>query len=321
MITETQFKERQYAGEADLQPICDLLNLCDEVDKLDEGFAVDDLRTELSSPELDSARDIRLWEDEAGRLVAYGLMWIFKDVEEPNGYLYWRVDPQVRGSGIESSVIEWASERMREVSHEVGKPVRLLSQARDFYTYGREVLEAHGFEIVRYGFKMARNLDEPIPDMDFPNGYTLRTATEDDMEGWVDCFNQSFIDHWNPHPTTVEIHKHWLTHAKYRPELDFIATASDGTIAAFCFCWIDPEDNERKNRKDGWVELLGTRRGHRKIGLGKAILLAGMRKLKDEGMNRAVLGVDAQNPTGALGLYESVGFYPDKKGITYSIDL
>lgn len=46
-----------------------------------------------------------------------------------------------------------------------------------------------------------------------------------------------------------------------------------------------------------------------------------MRKLKAEGMAQAVLGVDAQNPTGALGLYESVGFYPAMKGITYSKDL
>jgi ribosomal protein S18 acetylase RimI-like enzyme len=47
------------------------------------------------------------------------------------------------------------------------------------------------------------------------------------------------------------------------------------------------------------------------------MLLAGMRWLKAQGMDTATLGVDAENPSGALRLYESVGFTVRHKTAMY----
>jgi len=124
----------------------------------------------------------------------------------------------------------------------------------------------------------------------------------------VEMFNQSFIDHWNHHDLTVESYRHWRSDPDYRPELDLIAVATDGTFAAFCYCHINPEDNKRKGRNEGWIGVLGTKRGFRKRGLGRAMLLAGMQRLKAAGVDTARLGVDSENPNGAGQLYESVGF-------------
>ncbi|WP_371357296.1 GNAT family N-acetyltransferase [Hydrocoleum sp. CS-953] len=63
--------------------------------------------------------------------------------------------------------------------------------------------------------------------------------------------------------------------------------------------------------------ILGTRRGFRKRGLGKAMLLSGMQRLRDVGMDKALLGVDAENPSGATRLYESVGFRKVHTNIFY----
>lgn len=68
------------------------------------------------------------------------------------------------------------------------------------------------------------------------------------------------------------------------------------------------ESNRLQGRKYGWIETLGTRRGFRGIGIGRALLLAGMLRLRAEGLDTALLGVDATNPTGATNLYRSVGF-------------
>ncbi|HUP27316.1 MAG TPA: GNAT family N-acetyltransferase, partial [Chloroflexia bacterium] len=166
--------------------------------------------------------------------------------------------------------------------------------------------------------RMVHPLNEEIPEPKFPEGYTLRHKEgAEEAEKWVECFNQSFIDHWNFFPETVEDHVHWLKSPHYRKELDLVAIAPDGSFAAFCFCGIDPEDNKRNNRKDGWIHILGTRRGHRKIGLGTAMLLSGLRKLKEEGMETGKLGVDAENPTGALQLYEANGFTKATTGVSY----
>jgi mycothiol synthase len=322
MITQTMFKARAYAGDKDAQAICDLLNACEAVDKLDETYTAEDLRLEFQSPELDVARDLRLWEDDAGRLVGFGQVWIPKTGETVDGFSYILIHPDIRNAGLEGDVVGWLTERLREAAQERGLPAKLYGRTRDYNAYGRGIFENNGFQIVRYGYRMARSLHEPIPEPQFPEGFTLRHSQGiEDAERWVEMFNQSFIDHWNHHPITVEAHKHWLTDPKYDNRRDLIAVAPDGTFAAFCFCGIDPDDNARNNRKDGWIHILGTRRGYRRIGLGRAMLLAGLRKLKEEGMDTAKLGVDAENPTGALGLYESTGFQKITTSVSYCKDL
>jgi len=322
MTTQTTYAARAYAGEADLQPICDLLNLCDAVDKLDDSYDVDALRLEFTSPDLDPAQDLRLWEDGAGRIVGFGQLWIPQAGEAVDGFLYFRIHPDSRDTALADEIVAWGTARLQRLGGERGLPVKMRSGVREHEIYNSAVLRRHGFSIVRYFFKMARPLDEPIPEPQFPDGFTLQhTAGEADAERWVEMFNQSFIDHWNHHPQTVEGHRHWLTDPNYQPEGDLIAVAPDGTFAAFCFCLINPEDNTRNNRNEGWIDVLGTRRGFRKIGLGRAMLLAGLHRLKDEGMDTAVLGVDAENPTGALRLYESVGFTNVRTSVSYAKEL
>ena len=53
-----------------------------------------------------------------------------------------------------------------------------------------------------------------------------------------------------------------------------------------------------------------TRRPWRKRGLASALIGRSLELLRERGMTSAVLGVDADNPTGALALYERAGFEP-----------
>lgn len=307
MITLTK---RPYAGEGDLQAIADFLNACEAVDKLDEWTSVAELRVEFDTPSVDKGRDIRLWEDAKGQLIGFGQVWIPQQGEVIDGWLWFRVHPSTRGGNVEKQIIRWGEERMREVRQERGVPVKLRASARDRQEEQVFVLESCGFTCDRYFFTMERSLKEPIAEPQFPNGFTLgHREGAQDTEAWVQLYNQSFIDHWNHHPLTVENVNHYLTDPDYRPELDLIALAPDGTFAAFCYCHIHTEDNAHSGRNEGWIAILGTRRGFRRIGLGRAILLAGMHQLKAAGMDMAKLGVDAENPNGALQLYESVGFH------------
>ena len=300
---------RPYAGEDDLPAITELLNHCDAVDRLDDNYAIDDLRLEFADPRLDTARDLCLWEDTDGALLAFGQVWMNSSDDEIEGGLYWRVAPSARGSGIEDEIMAWVSERVLGQAQADSKKARLTCGTRTEYAYGHTLPQRAGMAIVRHYFQMRRPLDQPIEPVVLPAGFTLRhVASEADVVGWVDAFNQSFIDHYNFHPVTLEAHHHWMQHPSYRPEHDLIAVAEDGTIAAFDFCQIDAAENERNSRNDGWIGILGTRRGYRRLGLGRAMLLAGLHHLKAAGVENARLNVDAENPSGALRLYESVGF-------------
>ncbi|HET6313682.1 MAG TPA: GNAT family N-acetyltransferase, partial [Chloroflexia bacterium] len=123
MNTQTRIKSREYAGEADLQPICDLLNFIDKYGDLDDGFAtVADWRTNLSDPETVVARDVRIWEDESGRMVGFGRLWFPRAGEEPvtDAYFFLRVHPEVRDQGLEEEMLEWAEGQVRQVAQERG---------------------------------------------------------------------------------------------------------------------------------------------------------------------------------------------------------
>lgn len=319
-MTNAIITARPYAGETDLQAIADLLNLCDRVDKLDDNYSVEDLRIEFGAPELDAARDLRLWEDDGQLIVFAETHRRAAQAEDTvaDGYLYMRIHPDYRSAELEDEIMAWGEARMREVGRERNLPAELRSGGPVHYTSMLTVLERHGMKPARYFLRMVRDLAEPIAEPQFADGYTLRTiASAEDEERWVDAYNWSFIDHYNFHPHTLESHRHYLTDPNYSRERDLIAVTEDGTIAAFAFCWIDGPGNERNERREGWVNLLGVRRGHRKIGLGRAMLLAAIQKLKADGMAQAKLGVDAENPTGALQLYESVGFHAEQTWVQY----
>ncbi|MCJ7824376.1 MAG: GNAT family N-acetyltransferase, partial [Anaerolineales bacterium] len=71
------------------------------------------------------------------------------------------------------------------------------------------------------------------------------------------------------------------------------------------------------NRKRGYTEFICVRRPWRKQGMATALITSSMKMFKEMGMTEAGLGVDTQNLSGALWLYESLGFRQVKRHSTY----
>jgi ribosomal protein S18 acetylase RimI-like enzyme len=87
----------------------------------------------------------------------------------------------------------------------------------------------------------------------------------------------------------------------YEDERDMVVTAPGGRIAAFCIYWLDPVN------KVGNFEPVGTHPDFQKRGLGKAVLLESLRRMKAHGMETAIVCTDEGNEA-AEKLYEAVGF-------------
>jgi len=313
---------RCYGGESDLTAIADLINTCEEVDRLDEGTSISELQQKFNKPSLDKARDIRLWEDANGKLIGFAQLGIVDLGEVIDGRLSFRVHPDARGGDVEAVAIAWGEVRMREVSVMRSSPVKLRSSVRAEDGDRISVLASCGFKADRYFFRMARSLSGPIPEPQFPQGFALiEFPGEQDAAAWVEMFNQSFIDDWNHHDLTVERFKYNLAKPDYRNDLNLIAVADDSTFVSFCYCQISVEECDRTGRNEGWIAYLGTRRGFRKMGLGRAMLLAGLHRLKAVGVATAILGVDTENSSGALHLYESAGFHNIRDSISYVKDV
>ncbi|WP_413166535.1 GNAT family N-acetyltransferase [Capilliphycus salinus ALCB114379] len=304
--------------DGDLGAIAELFNACETVDQTGIWETVERLEQALNTPSFNRAENLRLWENSEGELVGYGSVWIDPSQDGIDGFLNFRVHPSVRNQGLEEEIISWGENRLKEATKDCNGTVKLYSGARSDRGDVITILQNLGFIAVRYFFRMKRSLAKPIDEPKFPEGFKLRIVEpEKDAMQWVEMFNQTFIDHWNHHDYTVEEFLHDCQHSEYNSDLNLIAIAPDGTFAAFCESRIHAEDNKRNGRNEGWIGVLGTRRGFRQLGLGRAMLLTAMQHLKTKGMDSAILGVDAENPSGALRLYESVGFEKVLTNISY----
>ena len=321
-IVATEILERGCEGESDISAMVELINAVAASDGTDDGTSINELRGDLRAPQMDAQRDARLWFTPDGSLVGVSVLWRPASGDPLDAFVPITVHPAYREQGIDDRIVDWAAARMRFLSAERGVRARLLSGAREDQPAKLATLERLGFERAREFVRMRRALDIPIPEPVLPDGFVLRRlAGADEVPAWVELYNLSFVDHFNHHELTVANRLHWLTEAHYRAEQDLVAVAPDGTLAAFCKCYIDSDENARNGWNAGWISLLGTRRGYRNIGLGRAMLHAGLRQLKHDGVDTALLGVDADSPTGATRLYQAAGFEVVMRRIAFHKDL
>ena len=67
---------------------------------------------------------------------------------------------------------------------------------------------------------------------------------------------------------------------------------------------VDRAENEQYNRQRGYTEDIWVRRPWRRRGLARSLLVQSIQMFAEMGMQETALGVDVQNPHGALRLYE-----------------
>lgn len=308
---------RSYQGETDLETIAQFYNDCEKVDQFGYWISVEDLQQFYSSPGFNPDSDLRLWENNQGQLIAVAAVHRSISNEDPECSLGFRVRPQFRDQTLERDMITWGIKRVREIFPQE-KEIKLRTGCRSHQKKRINLLEDCGFISDRYFFKMQRDLNLPLPQPQLPEGFVVRSVNpQQDAPAWIEMFNQTFIDHWNHHDLTLEQYQHHIKSPDYDPELDLVAITKEGKFASFCEGKIHSYDNQKNGRNEGLIHILGTRRGFRKIGLGRAMLLTGMHRLKAKGMEISLLGVDGQNPSGALKLYESVGFHKRHTAIDY----
>jgi len=173
------------------------------------------------------------------------------------------------------------------------------------------LFEARGYREVRRFYDMAIELDaEPIvPELPAP--LVLEPYREEDARAFHAAMIESFQDHWEWHGTPFD-EWHELRrgqHADADGPLWFVVRDGDELAAVV--------RNETNRGGGGFVGLLGVRRQWRGRGLGKALLYRTFAEFWRRGVPRVSLGVDADSPTGATKLYESVGMEVEAVSAVY----
>ncbi|HEY8989751.1 MAG TPA: GNAT family N-acetyltransferase [Candidatus Limnocylindrales bacterium] len=236
----------------------------------------------------------------------------------PSHHVEGWVRPAYRRRGLGRALLHWAEARAREVALVDGRTgERSLGSWPDEAQAGAVALyESEGYAIVRYGFMMVRDLTEPIPELPLPDGLEVRPVEPVDHRRIWDADVEAFRDHWDPGERTDADFEGWFA----SPELDtgLWRVAWDGDeVAGSVMNFIYPAENETLGQQRGWLDHVSVRRPWRRRGLASALIAASMRALRDVGMTEAALGVDAENPSGALGVYENLGFRRTRTGVAY----
>ena len=167
----------------------------------------------------------------------------------------------------------------------------------------RELFAARGYSIVRAFYDMEIELGESIEPPAWPSGVATRNARPGDEHTFYRVQEEAFTDHWGHHPRPYEEWAHIYGGIRpFDPELWLLAE-ENGEPVGVAICERGIEGDEHT----GWIHVLAVRRPWRGRGLGSALLRASFAALAGAGLRRAMLGVDAENTTGAVRLYERAG--------------
>jgi ribosomal protein S18 acetylase RimI-like enzyme len=175
------------------------------------------------------------------------------------------------------------------------------------------VLEERGYAPVRHSFRMLIDLGgEPVIPV-WPDGIAVRTAGPGEERAVYDAYVEAFTDHWD---FVAEPFDRWLHNQAESPlarkDLWFVAADGD-EVAGVCLC----AAHESGDPEYGWIGILGVRPRWRRRGLGEALLRHAFGAFAAEGATRVGLGVDGENTTGAVRLYERAGMRVVRRYDTY----
>lgn len=231
------------------------------------------------------------------------------------------VRPDCRTPMMQEFALEWWEARCRQrfASKDDGFPRLLWRDAYDWQEDKIAFLEAHGYEPMRYYDELLADLSDPIMDRAVPEGHSIVSWESAPLADSHSVHNEAFADHWGSQPMSAEA---WaqVVDEFLLPSASFVVYDGEMPVA-YLMAAAYPHDFDDKGRREAWVEGLGTLRSHRRKGIGSALVTRAMQEFASLGMEFAVLGVDSENPTGAYGVYEALGFAPDRRSIAYIKDV
>jgi len=272
------------------------------------------------TPGFEPTRDALVLEDAAGIAAAVNVDAQVRDDKVVHWIEGW-VRQDRRRKGIGRALLAWAE------GHSANRVRRGESPApTHFQVVGFGVLESNpaamafaaatDYSPLRYGFEMRRPLDAPIPDHELPPGIELRPVREADHRKIWEADVEAFRDHFEPRVRDDGDFEATFAFPDLDTSLWRVAWDGDEVVGSVMNA-IFPEENARNGFRMGWLEHVSVRAPWRGRGVAKALIVESMRALRERGMEIAALGVDADNPTGALGLYEGLGFRPHQKWISH----
>ncbi|MGC4786533.1 GNAT family N-acetyltransferase [Micromonospora sp. DT178] len=265
-------------------------------------FAADDVRDALTAPNVDPQRDSWVVTDPDGVLVAWAILQ--NETGTGREFVDVFVDPD-RGVELLGPLLARQLDRVAERAAERGLPALTVRcpACPPERRWAAELTDA-GFKVVKRYQLMRRSLaglpGQPPPP---PPGVTVRPVRpgdESELRDFHRIYDTAFRDTPDYEPLPYD---RWRARFEADPAWDewFVAEV-DGRPAG-----VLRSSNQALDRNEGWVKGLAVLPGHRRRGVGAALLSHAFARYVEKGRESVGLGVDLANPTAPLSLYRSVG--------------
>jgi mycothiol synthase len=234
-----------------------------------------------------------LWETPAGELVA------LVNPDGP-GEAFLQVHPAWRAPELEVELMMVAETQFAVCQPGGGQRLQIWAPGAD--TLRQDILRRRGY--VRQAgpeYQRRRDMAKPVEPVAMPPGYTCRPLGDVDehpARSWLSwrAFHPSEPDEaYQGYAWYRDVQRAPL----YRRDLDLVAVAADGELAAFCTLWYD------EVTRTAAFEPVGTHPDHQRRGLGRALMTEGLRRVAKLGATLVTVGAYSE---AACGLYASVGF-------------
>ena len=273
------YTNRVYENEADLERMIALLVAIRAPDRISDHPSIVDIHELTADAQV--RVNTRLWFDADDQLVAFCIVDRFHN-------LLFELLSNLYASPIISQIIDWGITCLARSSAN-----RLYSNSRGDDKKRLEFLKKHDFREEPWRtLRLSRLLNEPIATPELPLGFQIRGVKgTHEVEALVQLHHAAF----GTDNMAIESRLAMMSVPDYVPDLDLVAVAPDGQLAAFCMCSINYQENAYSGQLVGYTDPVGTHPDFQRLGLGRALLQTGCHLLKQQGMKIAILGTSSAN--------------------------
>jgi ribosomal protein S18 acetylase RimI-like enzyme len=236
---------------------------------------------------------IEIWEDNHAEVVGWALL------DRADSFEF-QVADELRDTSLEREIVEWGERGVLEWRKNNGLDARCAVVCWADDRQRIELLTQRGYASSDHASVLfSRSLRIDVPPPAPPAGWAVRGISEAE----VDSRAQTQYEAFSPgSKTTPATWRYLMANAPgYEADLDNVAVNAEGVVGAAALVWLDEAN------RIGEFEPVGTRPQFQRQGLGRAVLLRGLAKMRERGMRTAIVGTNATNDP-AIAAYQSVGF-------------
>jgi mycothiol synthase len=210
------------------------------------------------------------------------------------------VHPEHRRRGLATKLLGDASNRARLLGARAAHV-----NIRDDNVVATEVVRRLGFRLIRRFLELGLDITD-VGGLDMAQSVLgsrcIQPGEEDEL---TQLQNRAYAGSWGYNPNTVEEIAFHISSSTCSRQ-DIILTYDGYRAVGYCWTAIICEKGIPSAKK-GRIHMVGVDPNYRGKGIGRELMMAGLARLRNRGLDVAELTVDSQNKV-ACALYESIGF-------------